>query len=141
MRLFLLIVLFAPFYLNAQIKYPKSFKLIHGESPAGRDDYYTDGKHKISSDTPFQADGMPENSTLAKQALADEYGIAFNTTKDNLFYGTGYSKGSFKYIIVSHSIAFILSSRINDESFSKYSKWLLSAIRKEIARGSEISFP
>lgn len=125
----------------AQIKYPNSFRLIRGESPAHRDDYYSNGRYFIYGDTPFQSDGIPNSIVETKALLTSQYELQFTKTKDNLFVATGYIKKKYKYIVVVKGIAFILVSNYNDKGFSTYSGWLLKALRNEIKQGKEISFP
>ena len=137
----LIFCLFSAAYINAQIKVPAGFRLVKGESPVGREDYYEKGNYRIFMDSPFQADGTPSDTDDEKRALlTDIYGIAFRVTKDGIIYGTGYTNKKFYYIVVGQGASFLVSSPLNDTGFSNYSAWLMNSIRSALKSGKELYF-
>jgi hypothetical protein len=128
----------AGFFSSAQIQVPEGFTLIKGESPVGRDDYFQKGMYRISEDIPFQADTPPTDEGKINM-LTGVYGVPFKKTRDGLYYGTGLSRGRYKYIVV-YRFAFILSASQNDALFSDYSLWLLNMVRGAIHDKTELYF-
>jgi len=130
---FLLIIICNSAY--SQIRFPKNFKLIKGDNGIGSDDVYTDSKYSFDTYNFFN-EGIDfefkNNDDSTKKYLRGICGFTFHITKDSLYWGTGiYQPGFYSYIIVVDGEVLELYSKYNDAGFSYYSKWLLSAIRKD----------
>ena len=125
-------------YINAQIKLPVNFYLVKGQSPVGRDDYYTDGQYRLNIGTPFQG-GEPDIEER-KRLLSIAFGFNFNITKDGILYGTGVNNSNFKYVVIANGFSFVLTSKNNNKGFSNYSIWLLSEIRNSLRTKKRIYF-
>jgi hypothetical protein len=123
----------------SQINVPIKFNLVKGKSPAGRDDYYTDGKYCLAMDTPFQAD-RPETDQGRLTMLDGEYNLHFRETSDGLYYGTGFSRGAYRYIVIARYFSYEVFSKFNDKGFSDYSAWLLNILRDSIRKGRDLHF-
>ncbi len=113
----------------AQISLPKSFRCILSDIHQ-RENYFSDGTYRFHSETWGRE--VQEPSEM-KKLIEANYGnkIVFNKTKDNLYWGTGIYKGSYKYIVIIPDAltTVVLSCSKKGTQFSNYSTWLLQQIR------------
>jgi hypothetical protein len=126
-------------YSSAQMKVPKNFYLVEGNRQAGTEDYFTDGQFRLFEDNPFQGDQAFTDEGKMK-ILTAHYGISFNKLQKNFYYGNGYSDHLFKYVVVLNGFAYILTSKMNNQGFANYSKWLLGQIRFHQSEGDRMYF-
>lgn len=124
---------------HSQINVPIKFNLVKGESPAGRDDYYTDGRYCLAMGTPFQAD-HPSTDRACISMLNGEYDLHFAKTNDGLYYATGFSRGAYRYIVIASGFSYEVFSKFNNKGFSDYSTWLLNILRDSIRKGRDLHF-
>jgi hypothetical protein len=122
--LFVLIAILISNYSYSQL--PKGYKLIKGESPVGRDDYYTNGRINFMMDTPLMGDDYGDRKNM--KSLLYSYGIVFKKTKDNLYVGAGFSNGKFRFVVYRR-VAYIVTSRVNSKEFADMSNFVLNAVR------------
>ena len=105
---------------------PAGYRLIKGESPVGRDDYYTNGRIKIFHDVVQEfGDGG------ATEWIKDVYkGFMTIKTKDGLVVGIGNQNGKFFYIVFKGKYYYMLSSNSDSNEFSDMSKYVLRKVRE-----------
>lgn len=126
-------------YSSAQIKVPKNFYLVKGDRQVGTEDYFTDGQFRLFEDNPFQADQAFTDEGIM-EVLTSHYGISFNKLRKNFYYGNGYSQHKFIYVVVLNRFAYILTSKMNNQGFANYSKWLLGQISFHQSEGDRMYF-
>ncbi len=105
---------------------PSGFKLVKGESPAGRDDYYTNGRIKIFHDV-VQEFGDYGASEWIKSVYK---GFTTIKTKDGLVVGIGKENGKNVYIVFKGQEYFMATSSKDDKEFSDISKYILRKVRE-----------
>jgi len=118
----------------SQIKLPAGFKFQEKELHVGN--IYSDGVYTISI-YPYGHDGF-ELDDLIKNT--DKMSVKKPIhTKDDLYIWTGEEEGLYYYQILLPQSLFQLrlSSKINDEKFSYYSKWLLQQVREKRLKPSK----
>ena len=120
----LLIACFLGLHCFAQL--PIDYKLVRGKEPAGRGDYYTNGRIKFILDTPLMGDDFGDKRNMG--TLATDYGIGFKKTKDNLYIGSGFAKGKFRFVVY-HKFAYIVVSEFNNKEYSDMCQFVLNAVR------------
>lgn len=124
-----LLPFFCSLVATGQVAFPKGFRLVKGQSLSGKDDEYTDGKYTFQV---FRTGWLDADTDLRKTD-------GFQQTKDTLFWRTGKDDGVYFYEVYNGELV-RLSAPINDKGFSYYSKWLLSAMRKNHHSG-KLLFP
>lgn len=125
-NILLLIAILFSMTTYSQIKLPSNFKLIQKEIHVGN--IYSDGIYTISI-YPFAHDGFELDDLIQN---TDKMSVKKPIhTKDDIYIWTGEEDGIFYYrILLPQSLYQLsLSSKVNDEKFSYYSKWLLSQVR------------
>ena len=105
---------------------PAGYTLIKGESPVGRDDYYTNGRIKLFHDVVQEfGDGG------AAEWIKDVYkGFTTIKTKDGLVVGIGNQKGTNMYIVFKGQYYYTLTSKSDSKEFSDMSKYVLKKVRQ-----------
>ena len=115
------------FFLTTSVfsQLPAGYKLIKGESPVGRDDYYTNGRINIFHDV-VQEFG----DAGAAEWIKDVY-IGFMTikTKDGLVVGIGKQNDKYMYIVFKGQYYYTLTSKTDSKEFSDMSKYVLKKVR------------
>jgi len=121
-----------------QILLPKGFKYIKSNDHY-RSDYFTNGKIIFYYDVYGRE---VSNEQELKEYFESMQGFEFKKTKDGLYWGSGYSKGSERYFVLIPNLleGVMVSSPRDDIEFSNYSKWLLKQVRLALKLGKSISF-
>ena len=121
------LVLFTFFLATSSFsQLPVSYKKIKGESPAGRDDYYSNGRIKIKNSVVQEfGDGDAESwiNWIYK-------GFMITKTKDGLVVGSGNSQGTYIYIVFKGQTYYIVSTKNNSKEFSEMSIYVLKKVRE-----------
>lgn len=126
-------------YCEAQIKLPVGFKCSLGTYHANQS-YFTNGSVSFKTH-PWGHEGISGQEVVDVIEEAYQHSIHFQKIKDGLFWATGKSENEYFYIVIADDmVQFTLESKHNDSSFSDYSIWLLSEIRREVASKNELFF-
>lgn len=127
---------------SAQLSFPKGFHLVAGENFSGEEDVYTNNKYSFVTHKIFREYDYKGNDKGVQKYMTEFFRFPFYLTKDSLCWGTGKVGSFYSYVIVSWDAEVIeLTSRVNDEEFSSYSKWLLATCRQYKKEGKSFMFP
>jgi hypothetical protein len=105
---------------------PTGYKLVKGESPVGRDNYYTNGRIKIFHDV-VQEFGDGGASSWIKSMYR---GFTVIKTKDGLVVGIGNHNGTNMYMVFKGQTYYVATSKIDSEEYSDLSKYILQKVRE-----------
>lgn len=105
---------------------PLDYKLVKGASPAGRGDYFTNGRIKFVKDTPLMGDDFGDKQNI--ESLSSTYGIVFKKTKDNMYVGDGFSNGKFRFVVYK-KYAYIVISETNSKEYIDMCQFVFNAVR------------
>lgn len=105
---------------------PPGYALIKGESPVGRENYYTNGRIKIFHDV-VQEFG---DGGAADWIKGSYQGFTTIKTKDGLVVGIGNQKGTNIYIVFKGQHYYILTSEFDSKEFSDMSTYVLKKVRQ-----------
>lgn len=134
MKKLLLIFLLFSTVSYSQIRLPKEFKFQEKDIHVGS--IYSDGIYTISI-YPYGHDGFELEDLINN---TDRMSVKKPIhTKDDLYISTGKEEDLYFYQILLPESLFQLrlSSKVNDEKFSYYSKWLLEQIREKRKKPSK----
>ena len=125
----------------SEFRAPKGFHVVRGENGDGDDDTYTNGRYTFASHKLFREYDYNANDTATRTRMREFFGFPFYYTKDGLCWGTGYSQGTYSYVVIQGGEVIELYARTKDSGFAYYSKWLLSVARAYNKSGDLIIFP
>lgn len=112
--------------LSAFSQLPAGYKLLKGESPVGRDDYYTNGRIKIFHDV-VQEFGDGGATSWIKNTYK---GFTVIKAKDGLVVGLGNHNGTNMYIVFKGQTYYTATSKTDSKEFSDMSKYILRKVRE-----------
>ncbi|GGH70320.1 hypothetical protein HNQ91_002990 [Filimonas zeae] len=120
----ILILLFIITSAFAQL--PTGYRLVKGESPIGRDDFYTNGRIKIFHDV-IQEFGDGGAANWIKSVYQ---GFTIIKTKDGLVVGIGNQNGTNMYMVFKGHTYYTATSKDDSNEFSEISKYILRKVRE-----------
>jgi len=112
--------------ISAFSQLPSDYKLVKGESPVGRDDFYTNGRIKIFHDV-VQEFGDGDAADWLKSVYK---GFTIIRTKDGLVVGIGNYEGVNIYMVFKGQVYYKATSRVDSKEFSDMSKYVLRKVRE-----------